>query len=192
MFPIKLVVVGDANIGKTCFIKTIIDGIFPEEKINEIHQVNANGDKQIEKGKTTYNLRFWDTFTDPDYVILRKLIYPNTNVFILSFSLVNRNSIDYLKTNIIPEIESYPHSCFILVGFQSDKRNEIISKKSVSSSDDYITTEEGLQLAHELNIRNYFEVSSKEQKNLMKVVHSCIELVNNKRHYKKPPICVVV
>lgn len=66
-----------------------------------------------------------DTAGNEDYDRLRPLSYPQTNVFVICFSLVNPESFARLETRWIPEVTRYcPSVPFVLVGTKSDLLND--------------------------------------------------------------------
>ena len=68
---------------------------------------------------TPVNLSLWDTAGQENYDQVRPLGYPNTDVFLLCFSVVEPNSFNNVKTKWYPEIcehcEGVP---IILVGMK--------------------------------------------------------------------------
>ena len=60
-----------------------------------------------------------------DYDRLRPLSYPDTNVFLVCFSLVRKISLDNVLVKWIPEIAHYsPNTPAILVGTKADLRDD--------------------------------------------------------------------
>ena len=68
------------------------------------------------------NIYLWDTHNDPNgYDRLRPLSYPQTDVFILCFSMNNRYSFQSIKQRLEPEIHHHcPGVPFIIVGCKRD------------------------------------------------------------------------
>lgn len=63
------------------------------------------------------NLGLWDTAGQEDYDRLRPLSYPNTDVFVLCFSVVSPVSFDNISTKWIPEIRKCcPDTPILLIG----------------------------------------------------------------------------
>ncbi len=55
---IKLVVVGDAGVGKTCLLFTYFDGAFPEEYVPTVYEISW---KEVEVDGQQCLLKPWDT-----------------------------------------------------------------------------------------------------------------------------------
>merc|ERR550525_269472 len=71
------------------------------------------------------NLGLWDTAGQEDYDRLRPLSYPQTDVFLVCFSVISDPSFNNVKQKWIPEITHHaPGVPIILVGTKSDLRND--------------------------------------------------------------------
>jgi len=71
------------------------------------------------------NLGLWDTAGQEDYDRLRPLSYPQTDVFLIAFSIISPHSFDNVKSKWYPEIQHHaPGVPIILVGTKSDLRND--------------------------------------------------------------------
>lgn len=76
----KITIVGDGMVGKTCLLVTYVQNEFPSD--NEpcelfLYRCNVGVDKIID-GKM-YALTLWDTIAQEDYDRLRPLCYGNVN-----------------------------------------------------------------------------------------------------------------
>ena len=76
-------------------------------------------------GGEPYTLGLFDTAGQEDYDRLRPLSYPQTDVFLVCFSVVSPSSFENVKEKWVPEIT---HHCqktpFLLVGTQIDLRDD--------------------------------------------------------------------
>ena len=78
-----------------------------------------------------YTLDLFDTAGQEDYDRLRPLSYPQTDVFLVCFSVVAPASFENVKEKWVPEIKHHcPKTPFLLVGTQVDRRDdqEVIEK----------------------------------------------------------------
>lgn len=63
------------------------------------------------------NLGVWDTVGQEDYDQLRPLSYPQTDIFLVCFSVVSLSSFENVRAKWLPEIQHHaPGVPFILVG----------------------------------------------------------------------------
>ncbi|OXB60896.1 hypothetical protein ASZ78_014448 [Callipepla squamata] len=98
------------------------------------------------------NLGLWDTAGQEDYDRLRPLSYPQTDVFLICFSLVSPASYENVRAKWFPEVRHHcPSTPIILVGTKLDLRDdkdtiEKLKEKKLSP----ITYPQGLALAKEI------------------------------------------
>ena len=122
MQTIKCVVVGDGAVGKTCLLISYTTNKFPSEYVPTVFDNYA---VTVMIGGEPYTLGLFDTAGQEDYDRLRPLSYPQTDVFLVCFSVVNPSSYENVKEKWVPEIL---HHCqktpFLLVGTQIDLREE--------------------------------------------------------------------
>ena len=81
------------------------------------------------------NLGLWYTFGWEDYDRLRPLSYPQTDVFLVCFSVVSPSSFENVKEKWVPEIS---HHCqrtpFLLVGTQIDLRDDVATIEKLAKN----------------------------------------------------------
>ncbi|KAJ3140382.1 hypothetical protein HK100_010066 [Physocladia obscura] len=125
------------------------------------------------------NLGLWDTAGQEDYDRLRPLSYPQTDVFLVCFSLVNPSSYENVKAKWFPEISHHaPNTPMILVGTKLDLREdretlERLRDRRMSP----ISFQQGMQCAKEIGAVKYLECSALTQKGLKNVeVHWTVHL----------------
>jgi len=124
-------------------------------------------------------LQLWDTAGQDDYDRLRPLSYPDTNVFVICFSVVNPHSRDNVLSKWVPEIRfNCPETPIILAGTKVDCREDPEVLKRLTERDQSpITKEMGEALAKEIGAYAYIECSGKTQQGLKELFGSAIESV---------------
>lgn len=100
------------------------------------------------------------------------LSYPDTQVFCVCFSLVDRKTLEHVKTAWKPELDHHcPGVPIVLVGTKLDMREESKDESKV------VTTKEGEKMREEIGAFAYLECSAKTQRGLQDIFRSCIEAV---------------
>lgn len=119
---IKLVVVGDGTVGKTCLCYTYKQGSFPD---TDEHQptIFDNTFMDITVGDMELTLNVWDTAGQEEFERLRPLMYPKTDVFLLCYAVNNISSFNNIMTKWAPELRQHcPAARIVLVATKSDCR----------------------------------------------------------------------
>ena len=114
---VKVVLVGDGAVGKTCLVMTLTTGRFPELFIPTcISWDNEMDRKELDHH---FSIRFWDTGGQSDYDRLRPLSYPQTDIMLFCFSLSSICSLDNLDQKFHPEVEHHvPDAHRLLLGLK--------------------------------------------------------------------------
>jgi Ras-related C3 botulinum toxin substrate 1 len=141
------------------------------------------------------SLGLWDTAGQEDYDRLRPLSYPQTDVFLICFSIVSPPSFDNVKakvcshapvspeaasTNLIwqwyPEIDHHaPNIPIILVGTKLDLREDAATLDSLRQKRmEPVSYEQALVCAKEIRAYKYLECSALTQRNLKSVFDEAI------------------
>ncbi|CAF0949025.1 unnamed protein product [Brachionus calyciflorus] len=170
---VKCVVVGDGAVGKTCLLMSYTSNAFPGEYIPTVFD---NYSANIMIDNEAVNIGLWDTAGQEDYDRLRPLSYPQTDVFLICFSIVNPSSFENVKTKWNNEVKFYcPDTPVILVGTKCDLRDDIHTLERLRARHMMpISPQKATQLAEEIGALQYIECSALTQKNLSKVFEIAI------------------
>jgi len=184
MQSIKCVVVGDGAVGKTCLLISYTTNAFPEDYIPTVFD---NYSANVMVDEKPINLGLWDTAGQEDYDRLRPLSYPNTDVFLICFSVVNPSSFEnvsskwYKELSVSDAVGAHVTSGkipIVLVGTKMDLRdNEDVKAKLERQGQMPISIEQGKQLAEQINAAAYMECSAKSQMGVKGVFDTAIKAV---------------
>ena len=89
MQTIKCVVVSDGAVGKTSLLVTYTTNQFPSEYVPTVFD---NYTITVMMGGKPYNLKLCDTVGQMDYERIRPLSYPQTDIFLILYSVVSPSS----------------------------------------------------------------------------------------------------
>lgn len=163
---VKVTVVGDGFVGKTCLLIYYTEREFSDTYIPTVFE-NYAQTKELDG--ISYNLKLWDTAGQEDYERLRPLSYPNTTCFLVCFSIDNQTTLSNVVQKWIPEVRHYmPHSPCILVGTKGDLRN--IDNPNLI----LITTKEINKAVRQVKAHSYYECSAKNGTGVDEIIEAAI------------------
>ncbi len=125
------------------------------------------------------SLGLWDTAGQDDYDRLRPLSYPDTDVFLICFSLVNPNSFSNVADKWAPEISHHaPGVPKILVGTKLDLRdNPTEMERLRSRKQTPVTFQQGEAMRKRIAAVIYKECSALTQTGLKDIFDEAIKVV---------------
>ncbi|KAG7209543.1 hypothetical protein KM043_015623 [Ampulex compressa] len=177
---IKITAVGDGMVGKTCMLITYTTKEFPNEYVATVFD-NYTGNIYVDGHE--YKMTLWDTAGQEDYERLRPLSYPNTDCFLLCFSVSARSSYDNIASKWHPEIKFHcPNTPIVLVGTKGDLRGQ--------ENMDIITPKECKKMKKKIKAFKYVECSAVNQEGLEEVFTEAIRAVLKKPSSKK--LCCIL
>jgi len=173
---IKLMVVGDGSVGKTCLLISYTTNSFPGEYVPTVFD-NYNANAIVEGNPV--NLGLWDTAGSEEYDTLRPLSYPGTDVFLVCFSIFSPESFENVLKKLYKEItEHAPDVPIILVGTKLDLRAKPEAVQSLKENNqEPISTEKGEALAKKIGAKKYLECSALTQEGLARVFEEAVKVI---------------
>ncbi|XP_052215953.1 ras-related C3 botulinum toxin substrate 2-like [Dreissena polymorpha] len=174
--PIKCVVVGDGTVGKTCMLISYTTDSFPGEYVPTVFD-NYTANMMVDG--IGVSLGLWDTAGQEDYDRLRPLSYPQTDVFLICFSVVSPSSHENVVTKWNPEIKHHcPEAPVIVVGTKIDLReNKEAIGQLAQQGLSPIKREQGIKLANKIRAVKYMECSALTQRGLKQVFEEAVRAV---------------
>jgi Ras-related C3 botulinum toxin substrate 1 len=191
MQNIKCVVVGDGAVGKTCLLISYTTNAFPSEYVPTVFD---NYSANVLVDSKPYNIGLWDTAGQEDYDRLRPLSYPQTDVFLVCYSVVSRTSLENVQNKWVPELNRYsPETPKILVGLKGDLREDIETLARLSSKGiTMIEKDEAEKVKKEIGASLHMECSALTQKGLRDVFTEAIRVAVRPKKIKKRRECTLL
>ena len=165
---IKLILVGDSEVGKSTILLNYTENYFCEEMVatigleNKVKTINIRGLKA--------KLQIWDTAGQEKFSSLTKGFFRNTDGILLVFDLTNNKSFNNIK-KWINEVENNSDNKTkkILVGNKVDMKDNIqVSKNDIDN------------LCKKKKIK-YIEVSGKNNTNVNEAFETLVNLIIDKK-----------
>ena len=135
--PVKCVIIGDQNVGKTCFLSAYLNPSLScqQEYIPTVFDTSWTVQ---ETHATAINLGLFDTSGSSEYGKIRLETYNRADVFIIAFAIDDRKSFANVKKKWIKEIQRHVDNGvpILLVGMKADvnKERKLLKKEKSSES----------------------------------------------------------
>lgn len=174
--PIKCVVVGDGTVGKTCMLISYTTDSFPGEYVPTVFD---NYSAPMVCDGVPVSLGLWDTAGQEDYDRLRPLSYPQTDVFLICFSVVSPSSFENVTSKWCPEIKHHcPDAPILLIGTKIDLREDKEALQALAENGHSpMKREQGQKLANKIRAVKYLECSALTQRGLKQVFDEAVRAV---------------
>ncbi|CAG2123091.1 unnamed protein product, partial [Medioppia subpectinata] len=158
---------------KTCLLISFTTDSFPGEYVPTVFD---NYSSLVTCDGQAVSLGLWDTAGQEDYDRLRPLSYPQTDVFLVCFSVVSPSSLENVTVKWVPEIR---HHCadvpIVLIGTKSDLREDRETIASLAScGQSVVRREQALKTAHKIKAVKYMECSALTQRGLKHVFEEAV------------------
>ena len=141
--PLKLVILGDGAVGKTCLLSRYTKDFFPQTYIPTVFD-NCEKHCVLEDDREVV-LSLWDTAGQEDYAHLRSMSFPGADGFVICFSATRKTSYDNVVSTWLPEVAAADAKVpCVLVRTKCDQ--------SVRGSGGYVDHAMGASLANEYGI----------------------------------------
>jgi len=174
---LKVTLVGDNAIGKTCLINTLLHS--KGELLNEAGEPLRFSVEEHEYEATTfdtktlpglqqedqiYDIEFYDTSGREEMKELRRLSYCDAHVYVLGYAVNKPTSLENVSMQWIPEITTTdPDAVIVLVGFHADMRES--QENCVSTEEAHVVADEASMEDDANWIRAHIEISAKTGEN---------------------------
>jgi len=192
----KVVVVGDGAVGKTCLLMCYTQKMFPREYIPTVFD---NFSKNVSHNGNLIRLDLYDTAGQEDYDRLRVICYPNTDVFLVCYSVDSTTSVNNINEKWVEEISHHAkEAMIILVGLKKDIRTDSKALADLRKQGKELVQMAEVQKAAEkagetMNQKvPIIECSSLKMENVDQVFETAIGVALNKQGKQDQPCCTVL
>lgn len=155
-YNLKIVLIGNSNVGKSSFLNTLANGIFNEKIQNTIGVDFFNISLDIDN--ENHRINIWDTAGQEKFYSITRLYYHNSHCILLMFDLTNRSSFTRIEfwCNEIRE-KNGKNAFIILIGNKCDKKKNyiVVNKQEIEN------------IQKRLNLPYYFNLSAKYEKSVL-------------------------
>ncbi|XP_028675855.1 rho-related GTP-binding protein RhoN isoform X3 [Erpetoichthys calabaricus] len=194
----KIVVVGDAQCGKTALLHVFAKECYPQSYVPTVFE-NYTASFEIEKQRIELNM--WDTSGSAYYDNVRPLAYPDSDAVLICFDISRPETLDSILKKWQSETQEFcPSAKVVVVGCKLDMRTDLSTLRELSKQRLIpITHEQGSALARQIGAAAYAECSSKVSENSVRDVfhlttlasvnkaHKSLKRSHSKRVPKRPP-----
>ncbi|KAJ8962060.1 hypothetical protein NQ314_005843 [Rhamnusium bicolor] len=165
---LKVVILGDGGVGKSCLMNRFVSNQFDEHSFHTIGVEFLNRDIDIDG--ETYTLQIWDTAGQERFKTLRTPFYRGSDICMLTYSIDDRTSFnnvemwqdEFLYYADVKENTQFP---FIVVGNKSD----------VASEEREVSQLEMETWCNENSITSYIETSAKNATNVQEAFKLAVQ-----------------
>ena len=174
---IKIILLGESGVGKTCLIQSFMDKEFSNTTSTfSFEYMN----KEIVKDNIKYNIHIWDTAGQERFRSLSKIFIKDSQIVILVYDITNQKSFDELPfwvnyakgllgENVIIGVVGNKIDLFDKIEGENDEENQIVDK------------EKAQKYSNEIKAL-FREVSAKENaKGFQEYINELIDLYLSKR-----------
>ncbi|KAG4074783.1 hypothetical protein HA402_006422 [Bradysia odoriphaga] len=173
---IKCVVVGNAAVGKTSLILSYLKNKFDDQHVptvSDIYKFNVDVNERL------VQVMLFDTAGQDALDPLRRLSYPDCNVFLLCFSVVQPESFHAIERKWAPTFR-HTNASLLLVGTQTDLRYDSetitqLKKRNLRP----VASQDARKLARSIRAK-YIETSSRNNDGVKDAFDTAIEIAIKK------------
>ena len=149
----KVVMIGNANVGKTSIILQLVDKVFTKMVTPNVGACLTN--KEIETSKGTVSLKIWDTAGEERYRSITRLYSKDAYAAVIVFDVTDQDSFDAIEDW---EAEFRKDANNDAIVYLAGNKIDLIDQRKISF-------DQANQLATKKNMK-YFDVSAKTGENV--------------------------
>ena len=170
-FVFKIVILGDAAVGKTSLINQYIEHSFQEDYKPTLGANIIRKDIHVDKINANVRLIMWDLAGQEKYNVIRSMYFQGCVGALLVYDITRRATFETVKSKWLRDFEKYvkKEGTYLLIGNKTD-----LTEQRVVSTDD------GNGFAREINASDFIETSAKYGENVEKTFENLVHNILNK------------
>ena len=168
-FVFKVVILGDAAVGKTSLINR-----FVEDKFSEDYRATLGANivrKDVNLNNVRVRLIMWDLAGQEKYRVVRSMYFQGCEGALLVYDVTRYNTLDNINSKWLRDFKKYvkKKGVYILIGNKIDLKDQVV-----------IPTERGKELAKKINASSFIETSAKLGENIEEAFSLLVhQILNN-------------
>ena len=164
-FVFKIVILGDAAVGKTSLINQYIEHSFQEDYKPTLGANIIRKDIHVDKINANVRLIMWDLAGQEKYNVIRSMYFQGCVGALLVYDITRRATFETVKSKWLRDFEKYvkKEGTYLLIGNKTD-----LTEQRVVSTDD------GNGFAREINASDFIETSAKYGENVEKTFENLV------------------
>ncbi|XP_067889102.1 rho-related GTP-binding protein RhoG-like [Heterodontus francisci] len=191
MVTIKVMLLGNELVGKTSLIVCLTTSAFPRDSLPTVFDTVST---QITVDERMVILNLWDTAPQEEHRLsIRQFYYPQTDIFIICFSICDPSSFDDVWNDWYPEVKRHrPNVPVLLVGTKKDLRHDPATVLSLLKRElAPVSYQQGASLARKIKAVKYVECSALLFEGVVDVFEEATRAVLHRNHNKRTKSCIL-
>jgi len=167
-YVFKLVLLGEAAVGKTSLINRYVEGSFTEDYKPTLGANIIRKDVKLDESNAKIRLIVWDLAGQEKYNVIRSMYFQGCVGALLVYDVTRYKTFSEIKNKWLADFNKYvkKEGAYILIGNKidlEDQRN--------------VPTTEGQQLAKEINACDFIETSAKLGDNVEQAFQNLVKQI---------------
>ncbi len=164
-FVFKIVVLGDAAVGKTSLINQYIEQSFQEDYKPTLGANIIRKDVFVDDINASVRLIMWDLAGQEKYNVIRSMYFQGCVGALLVYDVTRQNTFETVNSKWLKDFKKYvkKEGTYLLIGNKTD----LSDQRAVS-------TEDGINFAKEIDASDFIETSAKYGENVNQCFHNLV------------------
>ena len=168
-FVYKIVILGDAAVGKTSLINQFVEGSFNEEYKPTLGANIVRTDVNL--NNTKVRLIMWDLAGQEKYRVVRSMYFQGCQGALLVYDVTRYSTFDNVNSKWLRDFKKYvkKEGVYVLIGNKTDLADQRT-----------VTTERGKEVAEKIKASHFIETSAKLGENIEEAFNLLVtKILNN-------------